>query len=74
MKASLICASIAALAFADQIDFPKDDALHSDCHLKATFEKQTCNELYTYIYGELDSWKTDELSPSGGRFYIKESQ
>ena len=62
MRTFAICASLAAIALADQIDFPKDDPLHSDCHLTATFKKQTCNELYTYIFNEIDSYKTDEAS------------
>ena len=74
MRQFAICYSLAAIALADQIDFPKDDVLHSDCHLTATFKKHTCNELYTYIYNELDSWKTEQLSPTGGVFQILESE
>ena len=66
MRTFALCASLAAVTLADQADFPKDDAMHADCHVTAAYKDVTCDELYESVFSEVKGWNTAETSPSGG--------
>ena len=66
MRTFALSATLAAVALADKADFPKDDAMHADCHLTAYFDTWGCDALFdtaAYVVGQ---YMTAETSPAGG--------
>ena len=66
MRTFALCAILATAALADKADFPKDDAMHADCHLTAYFDTWGCDALFdtaAYVVGQ---YQTAETSPAGG--------
>ena len=70
---AFVCATLAAIAFADASDFPADDAMHADCHLSASFPQISCDSLYALVEYEVQNW-TVALSPAGGAYSLYEDE
>ena len=69
---SFVCASLAALAMADKSDFPRDDSFHADCHVNAQFDGVACDSLWALVDAEIRAWNSDQTSPAGGVYTLKE--
>ena len=69
---SFVCATLAAIAVADKSKFPRDDSFHADCHVSATFDSKTCDEVYTAMDAEIRAWNSSTTSPAGGLYKLKE--
>ena len=66
------CAALATLAVADKSSFPKDDAMHADCHVNAQFDGISCDNLYALVDAEIRAWGSSTTSPAGGVYRLKE--
>ena len=69
---SFALAVLATLAAASKSNFPRDDAFHARCHVTAQFDGMTCDQLYTAVDKEIRAWNSDQTSPSGGVYTLKE--
>ena len=67
-----VIATLAALAVADQSDFPKDDSFHADCHVSAQFDGMSCDSVYTLVDAEVRRWGSSTTSPAGGEYQLYE--
>ena len=67
-----ICATLAAVAFADKSDFPRFDSFHADCAVSAQFNQVSCDSLYALMDNEIRTWDSDATSPSQGVYALKE--
>ena len=72
MKTFALCATLAVVALADKADFPKDDAMHADCHLTAYFDTWECDALFDVVAYLVQKWNTAETSPAGGIYSWKD--
>ena len=71
---AFFAAVFAAAASADITDFPKDDAMHADCHVTAVFAGVSCSTIYAEIDAEIRAWGEDTTSPAGGVYELKEEK
>ena len=74
MKSFAFLAFLAAIAVADESDFPSDDAFHADCHMVAIFPHGACDHVYEAMDTLIRSWNTPETSPAQGVYSIYEQK
>ena len=58
-------AAFAAIATADQSDFPADAWNHAGCHMTVTFPSASCETLYVSMDTEIRSWNPEPLDTPG---------